>query len=491
MLQPREDAGRMPRWIARVLGDSRTIPLALAVMLVAIGAQIAFIFKVPSWGNDEPAHVGYIAALAEGNLPTIDTDIVDDPARFPGTAVEFQGWDEAHGDIWTANHPPIYHLMLVPIWWASSGDQTAMIVTMRLVNTVGFGLWLLLVFLIARALVPQRPAVAAVAAVVAVAPTLAMRSGYLMNDGFGSSAALLAILMTIRMLRDRVTPLRLGVAALAGSLAAGTRAPGVLVVAVCTFAVLFIAVRQRGWWRGVAAAAVVGGVPALVTGWFYLRNVRLYGDLTGQDALLEKFVREPMGAIRSVDDVRGLSEPLFATPIPLLALAILGPIALVATIRRHGVRVDGAWLLLGVLTLLTGYNIVGFLQAGGGFHDRYLMQVMPFLATAAALAMLDVGRWRRTAPGRAERRDWLVATGWSAVLLAWLGGTLWWLEDYYIFSRQSSLTVDGVLPDLLVAVAALSGLLAVTAMASRAVRVAWAPVPHLAVDGQSSAEPAR
>ena len=60
-----------------------------------------------------------------------------------------------------------------------------------------------------------------------------MRSGFLMNDGSGSAAALLVMLMTIRLLRggaEGVTGQRVVVAALAGVLAEPDAAPGVLVV---------------------------------------------------------------------------------------------------------------------------------------------------------------------------------------------------------------------------------------------------------------------
>lgn len=104
------------------------VPLLVALLLLLVGTQVALVFKVPSWGNDEPAHVGYVASLAQGHLPTIETDIVDDPARFPGTAEELRGWDEEHGDIWTANHPPLFHLAMVPVWWVLSDHQSGMVI---------------------------------------------------------------------------------------------------------------------------------------------------------------------------------------------------------------------------------------------------------------------------------------------------------------------------------------------------------------------------
>ncbi|SEB28640.1 Predicted membrane protein [Nocardioides exalbidus] len=453
------------------------VALLAAALLFLVGAQIALVFKVPSWGNDEPAHTGYVASLAAGHLPTIDTDIVDDPARFPGTAEELQGWDAAHGDIWTANHPPLFHLAMVPVWWALHDvNQSGMIITMRLANTLGFAAWLYLVGALARELVPRRPAVAALAVVVAAAPTLVLRSAFFQNDGWASASAVLLLLTTVRLLRRGATTPRVALAAAAGTVAAGTRAQGVLLVALCSVVLLVVLARRSGWrpdgWkRALVVSGVVGAVPAAAWAWFYVRNYRLYGDVTGQDALLEKFDRVPVTEWHRIDNIPGLTEPTLATPILIGVFLVLVPIALVRSVRRHGARLDAVWILLAVHALVTLQSLVTFMQAGGGFHDRYLMQVMPLLATAVAVGMLEVGRWvRARTPGTvaAERRDWWVATAWASVLLVWLAGAVAWLEDYYVFSRQETSPVDGPVPDAMVAVAVGLGVALVTVMVGRA-----------------------
>lgn len=473
----------MIRTIRRVAGRLAArpdaVPLLAAALLLLVGAQVALVFKVPSWGNDEPAHMGYVASLAAGDLPDIETDIVDDPARFPGTAEELRGWDEEHGDIWTANHPPLFHLAMVPIWWALHDvNQSGMVITMRLANTVGFAAWLYLVGALARELVPRRPAVAALAVVVAAAPTLVLRSAFFQNDGWASASAVLLLLMTVRMLRAEVTATRVAVAVVAGTVAAGTRAQGVLVVALCSVFLLVVVARRSGWtgpgWRrALTVSALVGGVPAAASGWFYVRNRRLYGDFTGQDALLDKFGRVPVTDWRRIDNIPGLTEPTLATPILVAVALVLVPVALVRSVRRHGVRVDAVWVLLTLHALVTLQSVVAFLRAGGGFHDRYLMQVMPLLSTVLAVGMLGVGRWvgaRRPGSREEERRDWWVASAWAAVLLVWLAGAVAWLQHHYVFSRQESSPVDGPLPDVMVVLAIGLGVALVAVMAGRARR---------------------
>ncbi|WP_210648757.1 DUF2142 domain-containing protein [Nocardioides sp. SYSU D00065] len=464
------------RTAQRIAARPDAVPLLAAVLLALLGTQVALVFTVPSWGNDEPAHTGYVASLAKGQLPTIETDIVDDPARFPRTAEEFSGRDEEHGDIWTANHPPLFHLAMVPVWWALSDHQSGMIITMRLANTLGFAVWLFLVGALARQLVPRRPAVAAVAVLVAAAPTLVLRSAFLQNDGWAAASAVLLLLMTVRMLREQVTPQRVAVAVAAGTVAAGTRAQGLLVVGLCALTLLLVLGRRAGSHplarrRAVAVAALVGGVPALAFGWFFVRNLRLYGDLTGQDALLEKFRRSPVTSLGRIGDIPGLLEPALAASVAVVAALVLVPIAIVRSVRRHGVRFDPAWTLLSVHALLTLHSLTGFLAAGGGFHDRYLMQIMPLLATAVAVGMLEVGRWvRAPRPGTADalRRDWWVASAWSAVLLLWLAGAVAWWQDHHVYSRQESSPVDGPVPDAFAVVAVCVGVAIVAVLVSRA-----------------------
>jgi len=452
--QPLGATGRLERLTANPLA----VPILLACMLFAIGAQVACVFSFPSWSNDEPAHLGYIAMLADGRLPTIDS-----PSGFVGR-------DEAHNHIWTANHPPAFHVLMVPIWWLLSGDPGAAAVAMRLANTLGFAVWLVLVALVARELVPNRPAVTALATVVAVAPTLALRSGFLINDGLGSSAAVLMMLMTVRMLRDELTPRRAAIAAVAGSIAAGTRAPGVLIVVACFVAVLIVGVSRHGWLRGTTYAGVVGVLPALASGWFYLRNYTLYGDFTGQDALLVKFGRAPVDSINDVLALRTVQETLAASPVPLLALALLGPLVVVGALRRGG-RPDAAWVMVAAHAGLTTANVASFILDGGGFHDRYFMPVMPLLATVTALGMLRVGDWWRRDHASPEQRDWLVAAGWSTVLLLWLAGALWSFETRYSFyypDLHGHHPVDGPTPYVLLGLATLLGAGVIATMLSRA-----------------------
>jgi len=168
---------------------------------------------------------------------------------------------------------------------------------------------------------------------------------------------------------------------------------------------------------------------------------------------------------------------VLAAPIPILVLLTVVPY--VAFRQLRGGALSGRWLpdpvwsLLVLHAVLTAVNLVGFVLDGGGFHDRYLMTVMPLLATVTALGMVSV---------RETWDDWRAATAWAAVLLAWLACAFTYQEWYYIFNRQDESPVEGPVPVMLLAVAAAIGVLAVAVLARRASLPI--PEPVLAISHQ-------
>ena len=54
--------------LRRLARHPHAVPILAAVMMALVGAQIALVFKVPSWGNDEPAHVGQVPHQLRGDL---------------------------------------------------------------------------------------------------------------------------------------------------------------------------------------------------------------------------------------------------------------------------------------------------------------------------------------------------------------------------------------------------------------------------------------
>lgn len=475
-------AGRLHRASSYPL----TVPILLGLVVLFVGGQIASSYTFPSSGNDETSHLGYVGSLARGELPTIDTPSVEDPAAYGDLADDLQALDADHDDIWTANHPPLFHLLLVPLFLASDGDPGSVFVAMRLVNTVGFALWIVLVGMVARELAPGRPAVPALAALVALAPSLVLRSAFLITDGMSAAASMLAILIAVRMLNGAVTPGRLAVIAAAGTVAAGTRASGVLTVAACTVVLLVVLWRREGLGRAVLVAAVGGGVPALATGWFYLRNLRLYGDFTGEGVLLEKFDKEPMTALIQLWRLPEVAITVETAGHLLAIFGLVVPLAAARWARRPHRQPDPAWILLGLVTAITVANVARFIIGGGGYHDRYLMPIMAFPATVAALAVLELGRWWRR-PADPARRDWLTAALVGTGIVVWNAVAVAWLEHRYIFLIQDGLATDGPAPAVLAALGILAALAVPVVLFSQVRTMTGEPA---GLPRQSSADPA-
>ncbi|MFD4323863.1 phospholipid carrier-dependent glycosyltransferase [Nocardioides sp. NPDC058538] len=433
----------------------------MAFFALSLSSYVALTRSLQYQTRDEGPNAGYAVELASGRLPTIDTPVTTDARRYPQVVEGLATMvDEPHRHIWTANHPPLYYLMSVPLV-AAAGALDApqvMVVGMRLINAVGSALCVLLVGLIAFE-VTRRETVAFLATgISASCAVLVSAGGHIANDGVAVAASSLTLLATIRILNRGLSPGRLALVALAGAAAAGAKAPGVLTVVLCGAAIAVALLlrdhSRRGVIRALAASAVATGVPALATGWFYVRNIALYGDPTATDALLDKFDREPNGTWWQIltdgslwkDWYERLWAPVLAEGYAVAAdvLAVVAVIGLlVLLVRRRATRPThlptsrAGWLLLTVHAAVILANLVGFVAGGGNPNDRYLMPLMPLLATALAvglMALVDL-----IPVGSRESRAQLAA----AAMTLTLGGYALLIFDWFI----SSATYAGRLPN--------------------------------------------
>ncbi|GLJ69578.1 hypothetical protein GCM10017579_36140 [Nocardioides luteus] len=411
---------------------------------------------------DERAHAAYAVALSQGTLPTIDTDIPDDPVRYPQLADSLFGADEAHRDIWVANHPPLFYVMSLPLVWLGDavGSPGVTLLGMRLLNALGFALTTIMVGFVARELVPRRPVVPVIASAMALGcGAMTFVGGGIYNDGWSSAAAFLTLYLGFRMVRRGVTRERLVAATAVGVAAAGFRSTGlvaVLFLGACVLMAMWLrepslrTFLRTTLWRAVGLAACVGLAPVVVFGWFYLRNIRLYGNPTASGFLFEKFGREPDGTTFSqlVDpgfyghllsslwadgnisnawgQVAAVVLTLTAIGLVMEVVARSGPpgagflqrtrLAPQATAEHRQDRV--IWTLLGCYCLLILVNVAGFVAGGGWIHARYAVPFLPFLAAGAALAALRLGRLvPQRAPADDETRDLRIGLGVSLAFM--------------------------------------------------------------------------
>ena len=456
--------------------------LLVAIFALSLSSYVALTRSLQYQTRDEGPNAGYAVELASGRLPTIDTPVTTDARRYPQVVEGLKTMvDEPHRDIWTANHPPLYYLMSLPFVAAAEALDApqVMIVGMRLINAVGSALCVLLVGLIAFEVTRRATTAFLATAVSASCAVLVTAGGHIANDGVAVAASSLTLLATIRILNGGLSPRRLALVAVAGAAAAGTKAPGVLTVVLCGAAIavaLLVEDRsRRGVVRALAASAVATGVPGLATGWFYVRNIVLYGDPTATSALLDKFDREPNGTWWQVltdgslwvDWYERLWVPLLAEGYVVVAdlLAVVAAIGLLVLLVRR--RLTGptdrpssrpGWLLLAVHAAVVLANLVGFVAGGGNPNDRYLLPLMPLLATLLAvgvMAIVDV-----IPVGSRESRAGLAAAATALVL----GGNAFLIFRWFV----GSATYAGRLPnsdsrgaELVVAVGVVCGVVAV------------------------------
>ncbi|MFE7226272.1 hypothetical protein ACFU7D_15885 [Nocardioides sp. NPDC057577] len=474
-----------------------TVLALLAAFAASMSLYVATTQALSYHARDEGPNASYAISLLAGDLPTIDTPVAHDRARFPqitrgANREEF----DRHRMIWTANHPPLYYLLGVP--WVALADALenphVLIAGMRAVSALAYGALVFLVGLIAFEVTPRRPAAAMLATAITASPAvLAVAAGFIMNDSLAVAASSLTVLATLRILRLGVTRNRMIVMAVAGTLAAATKAPGVITVIMCGAALgvtLLLRDRTRmGLLRAAWLTAIATGVPGVAIGWFYLRNIVLYGDATASSALLERYQRvqvdtwfEVMTAPRFWHgwydhlwvplQLRGTGLHWIIDVITFVALLGL-VLGVVARLRDHG-RERGLVVsaprvpsvaTVGLLVLIAHafviiVNLAQFRSGGGNPHERYLMTIMPLVAIVLAvglLAIVDAVPW-----GEIRRREEIAAALVSAFLVGMAAATFaTWVRTQIHFGADRLLPEIRPLPYVVLGIGVLCALAAV------------------------------
>ena len=230
-----------------------------------------------------------------------------------------------------------------------------------------------LTYLIVRQVLPNEPALAlAAAAIHAFTPMYVFISGSVNNDNLVVPLCSLALLMLLRLLPDppgfpkpegswRVPVGRYLALGVVLGLAALTKSSSLALTVITALVVVVRAVRRRsqcpepaeGW-----TEFFIGGLATLlplllIAGWWYLRNLRLYGDLTGLNTFTEilgmrdvpadlsQLWRERYSFLAGYwGNFGGLNVPLPAWVYTALnALLVIAALGLVALLFRKVIRV--------------------------------------------------------------------------------------------------------------------------------------------------------
>ncbi|HSP27257.1 MAG TPA: glycosyltransferase family 39 protein [Ilumatobacteraceae bacterium] len=413
--------------------------VAIVVAFVGIGALHA-LQQPPFWPTDETAHVGYAQEIASGRLPQI--------REFPEVPVDARQWqaersmanDIRYRGVWVANHPPLHYIAVAPLTMLSRAADApdAGLILMRFANVAFAAVGVVFTFLLASELTRRNHRLALLAAALAaLVPQGHAVFSQGLNDGLGFAAGTAVVWAGARCIRriDALTRRDLALLAVTAAVGFGSRAATMLlavavvgVVALRRFTRPAASAGEQG--RRAAHLVLIGLGPAVVVfGWFYVRNMVLYGDLGASQYLLEMFRRERRGSVFDMivrwsmwsNVYEGLMSPTTrrrivppgSLVITLIAAVGVGSAFVAGRISRGGEfptdagapaddRIAAAhtlrWQLsLGLLTVgLIALTIAQHASGGGNAHARY---AMPAIGVAAVLAVIGMERVRsRWAP---------------------------------------------------------------------------------------------
>jgi 4-amino-4-deoxy-L-arabinose transferase-like glycosyltransferase len=237
--------------------------------------------QVPAWqAPDEPAHYNYIRQLADGRLPVITEGDYDqaylDEIRTARFAPEYSVVDIEYED-W---QPPLYYLLLTPIFLLFDGALLPLRLTSLL---LGAGvIWL--AYRTARLLFPEAEWVAwSTAVFIAFIPQHVAMLASINNDSLSELLIALLLYLTLRWVtRDGIRKLgddRRWLIGLGFILGLGflTKATVYLMAPVLAVVLLW---QYWGTWQRLFQAGVLLFAPAFVLGaiW-WVRNIIVYGGL--------------------------------------------------------------------------------------------------------------------------------------------------------------------------------------------------------------------
>ncbi|MBM3129584.1 MAG: DUF2142 domain-containing protein [Chloroflexi bacterium] len=210
---------------------------------------------------------------------------------------------------------------------------------LRLYSVALGALTLALTFALAREVFPAARAVAFLAAIfVACLPQFLFIGSSINNDNLATLLSAATLWQLARTLRRGIAPQR---ALILGALAGGallTKFNTITLVPLTLLVIASAAAPKRAWRVALVSASVFVFVVASIAGWWYARNLALYGDLSGLALIIQMigerpapmdlarwFIAETEGLRFSTWGVFGwmsvLAAPAFYAFFDLLALA--------------------------------------------------------------------------------------------------------------------------------------------------------------------------
>jgi hypothetical protein len=482
-------ARSVARYRPRIGGQAERAAVLCAVVSGMLLALLVALADAPYATGDEPPHVDYAYQVWHGELPVFEDGLELRPDGAWLAPVQ-----------WTAQHPPLYYLLIAPLVGplADAGHPVAAVYAARGVNVLLSGVFVLAAWWSARRLTRPGSVLPPLVAFLAGAmPAAAHVGGNAYNDLLAATCVTVLFGLAATAVRRGLDARLITWLSLVAATCALTRLSAALlaaVVAAVALAAGAVRARQgRGRWAHVVALALAGPGAVLATsGWFYLRNVRLTGTVTGShfDWALENQNRQerPVWAVLAdpetwlrLPDIFWWAgrlppnTPLTVTTLVVTALLLVWTpmiVALVTAVRRRRApvepprvepsagplepcRTDELLLrALPVVAVLVSVSVqVAYAASSGGVYPRYLLVVSLALclAIAAGLAV----------------RPRLLVPAWTALTVLDL---VVWLAVELATPPEPGYYDEASLPAAVVGVLAAAAIVGSAALALRAVR---------------------
>ena len=381
----------------RIRSWQRRLPLHWLLPLVFLLIGLVYLYAAPNFeASDTVQHVGMIKWIAEtGTLPT-------------------QSADHAHIFGQEKSQPPLYYLAMAAIWRVmDTGDfderyrqspftiigdpqrlgnrnlilykqpyppdlqgSSLTIYVIRLLSIVMGALTVAAVYQSARTVLPGKAGYALLAtAFTAFNPQFIFISASVSNDSLVNMLAALITWQMLLMLRDGFQRRRSLLLALLIALASLTKLSGLTVAAVVGLALLWLLIRTRDIRGFITLAAATMGMGLVIAGWWYIRNLTIYGELLGTETMLDYFGR------RSTTPARLFSEEFHGLRVSYWG--VFGAFS----ILTHEIY----YRVMDLLTLIGAVGLVAFLAKHR--RSKQLMTALSFLIIMLAVGAFMLVWW--------------------------------------------------------------------------------------------------
>lgn len=259
-------------------------------------------------------------------------------------------------------------------------------------------------YYVARELVAGRPGLAlAAAGLTALNPHFIFISSVINNDAAAACACTWVLWLCIRLARgqaNRRSIVGLGVLLGLGLL---SKLSALALLPLAGVVVVLVAWHRRSWQVGWRASLTVGLSIVAVAGWWYVRNVTLYGEPTGLTAMWEVVGRRDSFGQNLWGEFRALRYSFwglfgwFSIALPSKVYRVLDVLSLLA-VAGFCIEV-GRWLSLGLWR--ASWSAFRYREPGWGAAYRPLGLSVMLLWLAAVFSALV--RWTSLTPGTQGR----------------------------------------------------------------------------------------